>query len=643
MSTTDDSDGTKGPKAKPEDENETGSATAANPEGAETPGADDAAAKKKPEALTARRTDEQGARKTSETSAQKKKSSSSKSDRKEAPAVTAKPARRRYLGLIAALLAVFIVGGPALFMLCLSESARPLNVSVVPSGDAIACPAVAGHFTDCYLSEEITVSAPAPAQKQGFDRFCCDFIVERTLAPVVSYGDGTGSLPATLSADGTNLPLADGTRRTGNPVLRRDGGTPERRIRVISEPAFTLPAIKGLEKLLGQPLPYDVAPLIAAVVPEAAARSEHEQAVTLTEGGTMVRLNDGAGEPTQISIRARATPTLLFAKIVADGTAPENILTVPGVLPRAASGWLPSQIDGLAPAGHGEIRAAYAELRQQSVSRLAASAEAEAGLATAGRTCIEFYGAMRERFSRYDAAIATFIAAGPTGLLTSLSPADPHGCSDPTRATLSSELAADWTALDAPFVALAIPKVEETEEIASAAAEDEETMVRKVLLDLASAAKSGARLQDVKASISDPVAIRFGRGGAETPGSRDAVVRMLYRQWSHVGCWIYAAAPGSGGSAMLLAEAQYPYLNRIVLDFDAAGRIAKVEVTGVTFDDLLRFKAANRGTECQNFLNPVRLADYRDWYAVNPAGAATPADHAERLFHEGLQQKFRLN
>jgi hypothetical protein len=168
-------------------------------------------------------------------------------------------------------------------------------------------------------------------------------------------------------------------------------------------------------------------------------------------------------------------------------------------------------------------------------------------------------------------------------------------------------------------------------------------MVRKVLLDLASAAKSGARLQDIKASISDPVAIRFGRGGTETPGSRDAVVRMLYRQWSHVGCWIYAAAPGSGGSAMLLAEAQYPYLNRIVLDFDTAGRITKVEVTGVTFDDLLRFKAANRGTECQSFLNPVRLADYRDWYAVNPVGAATPSDHAERLFHEGLQQKFRLN
>ena len=94
---------------------------------------------------------------------------------------------------------------------------------------------------------------------------------------------------------------------------------------------------------------------------------------------------------------------------------------------------------------------------------------------------------------------------------------------------------------------------------------------------------------------------------------------------------------------MLLAEAQFPYLNRIVLDFDPSGRITKMEVTGVTFDDLLRFKAANRGSECQNFLNPVRLADYRDWYAVNPVGAATPADHAERLFREGLQQKFRLN
>jgi hypothetical protein len=515
---------------------------------------------------------------------------------------------------VAALLAVLIVGGPALFLLCLSESAKPLDISVSPGGDAVSCREVAGHFKDCYLSEEITVSAPAPAAKDGLERFCCDFIVERTVLPTASYSDGSGAVPQTLAAGDTALPLADGTRRTGNPILHSGDGSLERRIRIVAEPVFTMPALSVLEKLLGQPVQLDLGSMISTIVPPSVRRMSC----------------------------ARTTPTLIFADILAGGTPPDAILAQPGVLPRAASGWLPAQIDSVAPGGHSDIRTAYSGLQQHSVSRLAASAEAEADLQAAGRACIGFYGAMRERFSRYDAAVSTFIAAGPTGLLTSLSPADPHGCSDPGRTALSSDLAADWAALNAPFVVLAVPKVD-AEEVTSAAAEDEEAMVRKVLLDLASAAKSGARLLDIKASISDPVAIRFGRGGTETPGSRDAVVRMLYRQWSHVGCWIYAAAPGSGGSAMLLAEAQYPYLNRIVLDFDTAGRIAKVEVTGVTFDDLLRFKAANRGTECQSFLNPVRLADYRDWYAVNPVGAATPSDHAERLFHEGLQQKFRLN
>jgi hypothetical protein len=641
MSATDDQDGTKSPKTKPEDENATAPATESKAADTESSEADGSPAKKKPAALTATRSEQQTSRKPPEAAAEKKKSGSSKPEKTEAQP-PAKPARRRYLGLVAALLAVLIVGGPALFLLCLSESAKPLDISVSPGGDAVSCREVAGHFKDCYLSEEITVSAPAPAAKDGLERFCCDFIVERTVLPTASYSDGSGAVPQTLAAGDTALPLADGTRRTGNPILHSGDGSLERRIRIVAEPVFTMPALSVLEKLLGQPVQLDLGSMISTIAPEAAARSERAQDIRLTEGGTMVRLNQGTGDPTQISIRARTTPTLIFADILAGGTPPDAILAQPGVLPRAASGWLPAQIDSVAPGGHSDIRTAYSGLQQHSVSRLAASAEAEADLQAAGRACIGFYGAMRERFSRYDAAVSTFIAAGPTGLLTSLSPSDPHGCSDPGRTALSSDLAADWAALNAPFVVLAVPKVD-AEEVTSAAAEDEEAMVRKVLLDLASAAKSGARLQDIKASISDPVAIRFGRGGTETPGSRDAVVRMLYRQWSHVGCWIYAAAPGSGGSAMLLAEAQYPYLNRIVLDFDTAGRITKVEVTGVTFDDLLRFKAANRGTECQSFLNPVRLADYRDWYAVNPVGAATPSDHAERLFHEGLQQKFRLN
>lgn len=541
---------------------------------------------------------------------------------------------------IAAVIAIILIGGPALFAFCLSETSRPFEAAIAPNGGPVACPAIAGHFEDCYLSEEITVSAPAAAAKTGMDKFCCDVVVERSLVITAGYKDSSGNLPRTLNANGDTLPLHDGARLTGNPVLLAGGAVPPRSLNLSARPVFSMPLLEWTEGLTGSPTGISVEKLVAMISPDATETSRINKDIPLVEDGTMVRISTGAPEFQQISIRARTSATLLFSDILSNGVDAARILTASGALPPGTSGWLMRRVVAAGPSASARIQAAHEKLQSQSVSRLDASEEAATAQWEAGRACIAFYAAMRQDFSRFDAAVATYIAARPTGLLTALSPADQHGCSDSGAAGHSGELAADWQALDAPVVDLAMAPAIETKTESSAANQD---VVKKLLLDFASAAKSGARLQDIKAAINDPVAVRFGRKGQAASSSRESVLRMLHQQWAHVGCWIYAPVSDTGGTAMLLAEAQYPYLNRIVLGFDDGGLVERVEVTGVTFDDILRFKAANRGRECQEFLNPVRLADYRDWYADNPAGTPTPSDHAERLFHEGLMRKFQLN
>ena len=540
----------------------------------------------------------------------------------------------------AAVIAIILIGGPALFALCLSETSRPFKAAIAPNGGPVACPAIAGHFEDCYLSEEITVSAPAAAAKTGMDKFCCDIVVDRSLMIAAGYTDGSGNLPRTLNANGDTLPLHDGARLTGNPVLLAAGAVPSRSLSLTAKPEFSMPLLEWVEGLTGSPTRISVKKLVALIAPGATETSRIDKDIPLTEDGTMVRLSTGAPEFQQISIRARTSASLLFSDILSNGVAAAQILTAPGSLPPGTNGWLMRRIAAAGPSANASIRAAYDMLQSQSVSRLDASEEAAIAQSDAGQACIAFYSAMRQDFSRFDAAVATYIAARPTGLLTARSPADRHGCSDSGSTGRSGELAADWEALDAPMVDLAMTTEGETVTEPDVANQD---AVKKLLLDFASAAKSGARLQDIKAAITDPVAVRFGREGETAPGSRASVLRMLHQQWAHVGCWIYAPTPDDGGTAMLLAEAQYPYLNRIVLGFDEAGLVEKVEVTGVTFNDILRFKAANRGRDCQEFLNSIRLAEYRDWYADNPAGTPTPSDHAERLFNEGLMLKFQLN
>lgn len=636
MSASDTSDGPKGPKKKPDIEKQTqpvtpaGKAESGKEKETAAPAEDVAAGKTA--TASSKRTQESGTEASSKKTGEAAKPT-------PPPAANDQPKNRRGLRHAAAVFAAIVIGGPGLFLLCASQSGDPVDVAMSSNGAAVSCAPVAGHFTDCYLSEEVTVSVSQEEAKSGFERFCCDYIVDRSVTMTASYGDAAGALPATLGGESNVLELTDGARLNGKPVLHSTPADLSRTVAVSGTPEFMVPGLDALAGLFGRPATFDPAPLIAGLLPDTTDRVDIRREVPLTDGGTVLRITGGTDASIQISVRGRTEPSRLVANVLANGTPAERILLASGALPPARDGWLLARIEEAASADHATLRAAYRTLETQSVSRLAASTDA----LEAGRACIALYGALRAQFSRYDAAVATYVAARPTGLLTSLSPVDPHGCRDSARPELSQDLVADWTALNAPFVELVIPPVEQDEAETPESGPSAEAAVRKFLVDFASAAKSGARLQDLKAAIGDPVAVSFGRDGTDTAGARDSLIRMLHRQWSHVGCWIYAAAPGAGGSAMLLAEAQYPYLNRIVLGFDPAGQVTRVEVTGVSFGDLLRFKAANRGRDCQQFLNRVRLADYRDWFAANPAGTSTPVDHAERLFNEGLQQRFRLN
>jgi hypothetical protein len=560
-----------------------------------------------------------------------------------------KPKRRLKYVLrgVAAAIVVCVIGGPALFAWCLSEIFPTAEINVVPSGGSLACPEIAGHFTDCYLAEEISITAPAAPEKSGIAELCCDFVVNRTLSITASYKNASGNLPGTLNTDSNALSLRDETRITGDPILLADGEIPSRSVTLSVEPIFSMPLLEHIEALLDKPTGISIAELAAVFSPRSVETLRSEKDIPLTDGGTVVRISNGISDVQQFRVRARTSASLLFADALSDGRNTGQILTDTGAFPTDSDEWLMRRIDSVGSTAAVGIRAAHDALRSHSVARQETSKEAVAAQQQAGRACITFYGALRQNFSRFDAAIATYLSARTTGLLTALSPADWHGCKDSGAARLSGELTADWQALDAPMfdVVIAPDSELEIEPAASYQKSDarDKKIVQKLLLDFASAAKSGARLQDIKAAINDIVTIRFGRSGEAVPGSRDSVLRMLHRQWTHFGCWIYAPTNGKDGTAMMLAEAQYPYLNRIMFGFDAGGLVEKVEVAGVTFDDILRFKAANRGSGCQQFLNPVRLADYGEWYAANPVGTATPSDHAERLFHQGLQRKFRLN
>ena len=554
---------------------------------------------------------------------------------------------KRALRAVAVLFVVCLIGGPALFAWCVSETFPTAGINVAPSGGSLACPEIAGHFKDCYLSEEIAISAPAAPEKTGIAELCCDFVVDRTLTITASYKDASGNVPGTLNADSNALSLRDETRITGDPILLAGGEIPSRSITLSVEPVFSMPLLDQIEALMGMPTGISPAGLVAVISPQSAETFRSENTIPLTVGGTMVRISNGISDVQQLRVLAQTSASLLFPDVLSGGRNAEQILSDHSAFPGGSGDWLMRKINSVGMSDAVGIQAAHDALWSQSVAREETSEEAVAAQQQAGRACITFYGALRQNFSRFDAAIATYLTARTTGLLTAVSPADWHGCKDPDAARLSGELTADWQALDAPVFEgeIAPDSQPAPESLAGYDKPDarDEKMIQKLLLDFASAAKSGARFQDIEAAIADSVTIRFGRSGEAAPGSRDSVLRMLHRQWTHFGCWIYAPTSGKAGRALILAEAQYPYLNRIMLGFGAGGLVEKIEVAGVIFDDILRFKAANRGSGCQQFLNPVRLTDYGEWYAANPVGTATPFDHAERLFREGLQRKFRLD
>ena len=358
----------------------------------------------------------------------------------------------------------------------------------------------------------------------------------------------------------------------------------------------------------------------------------------------------GDQDVVRISAIVVVARSLLFTEQVG---AMEELVTLGATLASTAlpsPGHLRDQVLGLAqtlnagePARENLTRAASLIdlLDGASVSRLSRITEESERVAEAGQQCITLYQSLRAALSRLDAALTTYAVALPSGLLTRHPDQFDHGCTGVSAETETAELTEDWRALG-----LELPRIETALEDASGATADvpddkpDIEPVRparrpgRFLLSIASAAKSGARLDQLEAAMDETLAVRIGETTRYEGRDRGDVIRMLHRQWSHAGCWLYDAGAGAG-TLTLHVEAQFPYLNHIAFRRAENGLITAVEITGVTLQELSRIKRENRGRRCQAFLDPARIADYALWLGAEGAGTRTPVDHVLRLLEDG--------
>ena len=333
---------------------------------------------------------------------------------------------KRALRAVAVLFVVCLIGGPALFAWCVSETFPTAGINVAPSGGSLACPEIAGHFKDCYLSEEIAISAPAAPEKTGIAELCCDFVVDRTLTITASYKDASGNVPRTLNADSNTLPLRDETRITGDPILFAGGEIPSRSITLSVEPVFSMPLLDQIEALMGMPTGISPAGLVAVISPQSAETFRSENTIPLTVGGTMVRISNGISVVQQLRVLAQTSASLLFPDVLSGGRNAEQILSDHSAFPGSGD-WL-MRIDSIGMSDAVGIQAAYDALWSQSVAREETSEGRRRATATAALHHLLWRSAAN--FNRFDAAIATYLTARTTGLLTAVSPADWHGCKD---------------------------------------------------------------------------------------------------------------------------------------------------------------------------------------------------------------------
>lgn len=558
---------------------------------------------------------------------------------------------RRVLLIFAILLTL-----PGAVIFCLALQGNTLSIeSPEPTSTETRCPDQIPPFTDCYTGAKVTVT-PVAGSGTGALRICCDFVAERQYEATVSFRASgaldaqwinadvqtTGMYRRVETAANSNLEITvTGAQRASLPLL---GGVMSR-----SAQTTVLKAFEAFTARLPSSLQdfWRSGPTTATATVSAAPASTGREII--------VRADDR--EVLKIGTTSELFQSLLFHEHVDNagelgmlgaeferGLFPPATQTGDRIRELATS----SDYQGLSRDGLNQAASLIDLLNGVSVSRLSRLAEEVETFKEAGAYCIALYQTLRAILSRLDATLTTYAIGLPTGLLSRQPGTYDHGCVAPGSEADVTALNAGWQALG-----LRLPEIEtslekplaeptsiDTDQTDSEPAKPAQTPGR-FLLSIASAMKSGAQAETLKTGLAQSLTVQIGEARRSKTHKRDEVIRMLFRQWSHAGCWLYENGKGAA-TLTLHVEAQFPYLNHIAFRRAVNGLITAVEVTGVTYSDLLGVKRLNRGKDCQAFLDPTRMADYEFWLAAEGVGARTPVDHALRLLSQGPEPDLKL-
>lgn len=573
------------------------------------------------------------------------------------------PGVRRRWPLRLLMVSLILLSVPVAVLACLAL--LDTSVSLRGTGSnatGIGCPSGPAPFTDCYTRTRISIE-PIGADRAGVLRLCCDFAVERRSNPTLSItlsgdtGAGWSSPGQDLGATWTLPDLAAGGEAITAFGYRQSPAPVAIEARLSGAPRTSIPLLGGVvsEKVGATALAWietfaaRLPPLIGG--PWKADSTSAQLEFFATQGPLASDLIGRVGERDVLKLSAtvEVSRSLLFGDQLAAAGALDQLGTVLINTAPPTPERLRDRIMALARSGHDER--ANDHLRQAAtlidgmtgmvVSRLSRITEEIEKVAAAGRRCVALYRNLGAALSRLDAALATYAIALPTGLLTQLPGQFDHGCTDGATVASFAELTEDWRVLglELPGIETALedtsaPTTDTPNHKADALLSQPARRPGRFLLSIASAAKSGASLDQLEAALAETVEVRIGETERFEARARGDVIRMLHKQWSHAGCWLYDTG-GGAGTLTLHVEAQFPYLNHIAFRRAEDGLITAIEITGVTLGDLATTRRRNRGTRCQAFLNPVRLADYKHWLEAEGRDARTPVDHALRLLEYG--------
>lgn len=570
--------------------------------------------------------------------------------------------RRRWPYILLAFVLILTI--PLAVLACLAVQDTSLSLRATGSDHSapveIGCPTQSSSFTDCYARTRVSVRAVV-ADSSGALRFCCDPEAERQSVPSISVA---------LLGD-TNARWSNADDETGASRTVADGEDAITRFRLLQSPTSTsidvvlsgpsrpsLPLFGGfVSEQTAAGILGDIETVAGRLPPILASAWQRETGPARlrivakpvpSEPNVIGRAGDR--EIMMISATTEVTRSLLFSDEVEQSGELKNLGTVLAKTSLPTPKQLRDRVleltgaldTGELPAENLTRAATLIELLGGTVvSRLSRVTEETERVIEAGEQCLWLYENLRSTVSRLDAALATYVASLPSGLLTRQAGTFDHGCTDGSDTAITLELTQGWRVLGLHFPEIATA-LEDTDKAGVGIREDNPILTPtrparqpgKFLLSVASATKSGARLESLQASLAETLDVRIGESIRNTGRDRNDVIRMLHRQWSHAGCWLYDTGDGAG-TLTLHIEAQFPYLNHIAFRRAKNGLITGVEITGVTLREISEIKRRNSGAGCQAFLHPARMADYASWLAAEGIDARTPVDHALRLLEDG--------